>query len=625
MAKSGMPLSRIKIDMLSVYRTAKRRRGFITRMLICWVIGLLALSNDEAGSYDERFALRGDQKTNQEIVLIQIDQQDVIKIDPLLKNIRQFGAIPLVDMASPSDSLFWDRTLWRQLLERLLHAGVEKIAVSLFFEHVSGTEVMAIAEKQIFFHPKVIWSSRLNMFDRVDDSSFSLPNQSNVGTNELRRDDDNVYRKVPQPKPQLSHLIEKLTGKKFPTNTQNQFINFRGKPSLFRSYNLSTVMDPSFPAAILSGKYILIGSKRAGDLQFITPLGMMSKTEIFANMTDNLLENRWITRLPFFFYASILLGLTLLAAFVITQYPHSVALFVYLWIGTLTTALSTWSFDSFSIWFPVGSPLVILGSVWLIFVGHQATKIERKHFKLQQEQRALRELEQLKNNFVSLISHDLKTPLAKIEAITQRLRHDPQLQTYSQDFSSLQESNEELNRYLQSVLKVLRIESRDMKLNPQPVDINELVENAYRQILPLAQTKNIEIQLHLEPLFLVEIDATLIQEVLLNLLDNAVKYTPQGKLITVKSTETKNQVEIQVIDQGEGISQEEIDLVWQKFVRGKNQDMKTKGSGLGLYLVKYFVELHGGSVSMTSQIGQGTTIRFTLPFQLDSETNQNQA
>ena len=619
-----MPFFHHRIDFLSIYRTLKRRRGFITRMLICWIIGLLALSNDESGSYDERFALRGDQKVNQQIVVIQIDQQDVIKIDPLLKNIRQFGAIPLMDMTSPSDSLFWDRTLWRQLLERLISSGAEKIAVSLFFEHVPSAEVMAIAEKQVFYHPKVVWSSRLNMFDRIDDSSFSLPNQSNVGTNELRRDDDNVYRKVPQPKPQLSHLIEKLVGKKFPNNTQNQFINFRGKPSLFRSYNLSTILDPSFPLHSLSGKYILIGSKRASDVQFITPLGMMSKTEIFANIADNLLENRWIIRLPFIFYAAILFGLTLLAAFTITQYPHSVALFVYLWIGTLTTALSTWSFDSFSIWFPVGSPLVILGSVWLIFIGHQATKIERKHFKLQQEQRALRELEQLKNNFVSLISHDLKTPLAKIEAITQRLKQDPQLQSYESDFSSLQESNEELNRYLQSVLKVLRIESRDMKLNPQPVDLNELIENAHRQILPLAKTKNIEILLELEPLFLVEIDATLIQEVLLNLLDNAVKYTPPNKLITVKSLETDNNVEVQVIDQGEGISQEEIDLVWQKFVRGKNQDLKTKGSGLGLYLVKYFVEMHGGTVSMTSQIGQGTTIRFTLPFQLDSETNQNQ-
>ncbi|MFN7903683.1 MAG: ATP-binding protein [Pseudobdellovibrionaceae bacterium] len=582
------------------------------------------LSNDESGSYDRRFELRGDQKANQQIVLIQIDQQDTIRIDPLLKNIRQYGAIPLLDIASQSDSIFWDRHLWKILLDRLIRAEVSKVAVSLFFEHASSTETLTNQEKQIFLNPKIIWSSRLNMFDRVDDSSFSLPNHSNVGTNELRKDDDNIYRRVPQPKPQISHLIEKFTGQGFPQGTQNQFINFRGKTSLFRSYNLSTVMDPHFPIETLKGKYILIGPKRASDSQFMTPLGMMSKTEIFAHMTDNLLEDRWIARLPFVFYALALLGLIVLAASVITQYPHSVTFFVYLWIGTLTTALSTWAFDSFSIWFPVGSPLISLGSVWLIFIGHQATKIEKKHFKLQQEQQALRELEQLKNNFVSLISHDLKTPLAKIEAITQRLKQDTRLKDYEKDFLSLQESNEELNRYLQSVLKVLRVESRDMKLNPQPVDLNELIEKVFHQIQPLAQTKNIEIVLKLEPLFLVEIDATLIQEVLLNLLDNAVKYTPPDRKILVKSFENEGDVEVQVIDQGEGISQEEADLVWQKFVRGKNQDLKTKGSGLGLYLVKYFVELHGGTVHMQSMIGQGTTVRFTLPFELDSDSNQPQ-
>lgn len=613
----------VHFDRLSLYRNLKKRRGFITRTFVCWVIGLLALSNDEAGSYDRRFELRGDQKTNQSIVLIQIDQQDMIRIDPLLKNIKQFGAIPLLDVTSQSDSLFWDRQLWRSLIARLLEADVKKIAVSLFFEKTTTRETLTPLDRQIFFNPKVVWSSRLNMFDRIDDSSFSLPNQSNVGTNELRKDDDGIYRRVPQPKPQLLHLLEKLTDRNFPHNPQNQFINFRGRASLFRSYNLSTIMDPSFPMASLKGKYILIGSKRNYDNQVQTPLGLMSKVEVFAHISDNLLENRWITRLPFAFYAFLLLVLTIFAAFAITQYPHSVTFFVYLWIGTLTIALSAWSFDSYSVWFPVGSPVATLGAVWLIFIGHQAAKIERKHFKLQQEQRALRELEQLKNNFVSLISHDLKTPLAKIEGITQRLKQDPDLKKFTPDFSSLQESTEELNKYLQSVLKVLRIESHEMKLNPQPTDLNELIEKAYKQILPLAKTKNIEIHLDLTPLFLVDMDATLIQEVLLNLLDNAVKYTPSSRSILVKSFDTESHVEVQVIDQGEGISEEEISLVWQKFVRGKNQDLKTKGSGLGLYLVKYFIELHGGTVEMKSQIGQGTTIRFTLPFQQDSETNQN--
>jgi signal transduction histidine kinase len=260
-----------------------------------------------------------------------------------------------------------------------------------------------------------------------------------------------------------------------------------------------------------------------------------------------------------------------------------------------------------------------LAATWIIFIGYQASRIERKNYQLQQEQKYLQELEQLKNNFVSLISHDLKTPIAKIQAIVDRLLMQNTEGELNLDLRSLRLSSEELNRYIQSILKVLRVESRDFKVNKEVADINETIEEALQQLAPLAREKSIRIQSELEPMFSLEYDPVLIKEVLINIVENAIKYTPDGGSIHLVSKETDDAVFVSVTDTGDGIKPEDLDKVWGKFTRGSDQDLKTKGSGLGLYLVKYFIELHGGRVTLESQWGQGTTVSFRLPLQEDAE------
>jgi len=147
-----------------------------------------------------------------------------------------------------------------------------------------------------------------------------------------------------------------------------------------------------------------------------------------------------------------------------------------------------------------------------------------------------------------------------------------------------------------------------------------VIEAALRQLRPLAAEKNILLTTQLEPMFSVEFDITLMKEVVINLVENAIKYSSLGQNILVKSWEDNNYVHVSVRDNGPGISPSEIESVWQKFTRGKDQDLKTKGSGLGLYLVKYFVELHGGQILMESQLGSGTTVSFTLPVTDDTKS-----
>jgi two-component system phosphate regulon sensor histidine kinase PhoR len=130
---------------------------------------------------------------------------------------------------------------------------------------------------------------------------------------------------------------------------------------------------------------------------------------------------------------------------------------------------------------------------------------------------------------------------------------------------------------------------------------------------PLAQNKSQTLNTNLEPMFSVELDSVLIQEVILNLVENAIKYTPEGGEITVSSKEIDDKVIFSVRDNGPGVSSEDKKKIFSKFYRVNANEAKQKGSGIGLYLVKYFIELHGGRVFVESELGCGAKIGFTLP------------
>ncbi|MFS4460377.1 ATP-binding protein [Bdellovibrio sp. HCB2-146] len=591
------------------------RRGFWLRCFLCWLIGCLALSVDEINSYDQRFQLRGDQKTSSQIVLITMHQADFTNIyEPLTGGFDNMNEVTDI-----TDSFFWDKRIWVELLSKIMKQNPQSVGVTLYFGDNIGTPRLSYDEARLFLDPRIVWASTTNNFERVLLPAFANREHSNIGSNEVRRDEDGVVRRVFPQRADMPHMIERITGKSYPTTLAGLPINYRGSSRVFAQYTLSEILYDELPANVFENKIVLIGAETSSGPVYMTPVGTLSRTEILAHVLDTVLGNKWIKRLSFWWYAAGLLLLMFFAVFLITNYPQSVALFSIVWVGTLFAALSAWVFDTFYFWSPAFTPFVLLAATWTIFIGYQATKIERQNFQLQQEQQYLSELEQLKNNFVSLISHDLKTPIAKIQAIVNRLQTqhtDPEL---TQDLKSLGTFSDELNRYIQSILKVLRVESRDFKINKEVADINEIIEAALQQLRPLAREKAIKIETQLEPMFSLEFDSTLIKEVVINLVENAIKYTPSQGHIEVVSYETDEHVHVLVKDTGEGIKPEDMDKVWGKFTRGSDQDLRTKGSGLGLYLVKYFIELHGGKVKMESQLGQGTTVSFTLPVEAEED------
>jgi two-component system phosphate regulon sensor histidine kinase PhoR len=605
------------------FRRFSRRRGFMWRGLLAWGIGCAMFFSDELGSFDTRLQVRGNQKVSDEIVLLTISRNEVRGAfsDYTLGPLGFKGIGSLHEIGDVTDSFYWDAPVWTDLLKKILSGEPKSVGVTLFFADSIPTKKMNAGDRDLFLDPRIFWAGLTVPNEQTQFPIFANEDHSNVGSIEILRDQDGIIRRFSQMSGEqnsdIPSLAQRLAGRG-PSKNALPFINYRGDSSVFIDYTLGEVLNGTIPPAAFKDKIVLIGSERSEESQYLTPLGGSSRQALLAQMTNHMLEHRSIHRVATFWYLSFLFGLMLLTMFVLTQYPQTVAFVLAFLLATSWCALSIWVFDSFYFWLPITSALGTMISCYVIFLGYQANKIEREHFSLRQEQKYLQQLEQLKNNFVSLISHDLKTPIAKIQAILDRMILKNLSEEFQGDLKTLRQSNDELSRYIQSILRVLRVESRDFRLNVEVAEINDIIADAIKQLEPLAKEKRIEIVSELEPMFSSEFDQTLIREVLVNLIENAIKYSPEEGRVSLRSFERDDgSTQVEVSDTGEGIPQDEIPHIWGKFVRGKDQDMKTKGTGLGLYLVKFFIELHGGQVWIESTLGVGTKACFTLPVEYE--------
>jgi len=230
-----------------------------------------------------------------------------------------------------------------------------------------------------------------------------------------------------------------------------------------------------------------------------------------------------------------------------------------------------------------------------------------------------KEISQMKNEFVSHVSHELKTPLASITAYSEMLL-DGEAQdsrTREEFYSVIQSQAERLNRLIEDILNISRIESGLVKVEKEPVSLTILIEEQLQMIRSYAEEKDIEV-IGQKPIVFdqVYVDKDMIRQVVVNLLGNAVKYTRRGGSIRIESEvdEIAGTVRVSIADTGVGIRQENIEHVFDKFYRVKENEKQAKGTGLGLNLVKQIIEkVHDGRVFVTSQVGVGSTFGFELP------------
>lgn len=585
-----------------------RRQNLVWRILFSWLIGIFLLASDEVGSLDTRFTLRGQHSIPEQVVVITLHPDDLVSDFEFRDN--TWASIK--ELSEVTDSFYWDPDLWVKFLTKVLKHNPQKIGVLLQFGEVLGPLNLPTKQMNILRDPKIVWSTASLLGPGKSLLSNGLGD--NLASQELLRDDDGVIRRFPIQQSSVRNMIFSVSNYSEYDLQPGSFINYTTKPEKFVSYSFSDIMNDQVSAEQLKNKIILISSTTNSQTQYLTPFGASDRARIFAQMVSNIMNKQLIYRTPLWSGVIYFLFLVLASLFVLRQYPTRVAMVVLIFLSIMALVMSAFVFDNFSILIPGASALGQIAVTWMIFIGAQANRNEQKAWRLQQEQKYLQEVEQLKSNFVSLFSHDLKTPIAKIQSIVDRLLLQSKDSELLKELTSLRSYSEELNRYIQSILKISRIESRDFKIQKEATDINELIEEVVHFLAPLAEEKQIELTFESTPLFAMEIDPSLIREVILNLAENAIKYSLSGGQVKITTEETDDGIWVLVSDNGIGIEQDELLSVWQKFVRGKDQDLKTKGTGLGLYLVKYFVELHNGKISLTSQKNQGTTVKFFLPF-----------
>jgi PAS domain S-box-containing protein len=224
--------------------------------------------------------------------------------------------------------------------------------------------------------------------------------------------------------------------------------------------------------------------------------------------------------------------------------------------------------------------------------------------------------EKIQSEFISIVSHQLRTPLSSINTYAQMLNqgYAGKATNKQKEFISIIENSaKRMNELIHTMLNVTRVEAGNINVNILPVYVDILLEEAIDELTPQAKAKKIKITLISTKGLEVETDGVLLREVLSNLLSNAIRYTPANGGITVR-VKVKDRIIFSVADNGYGIPLRSQKHVFTKFFRANNAVKNdVSGTGIGLYLVKQIADRLDGDIWFNSKVGQGSTFYFSLP------------
>jgi signal transduction histidine kinase len=237
----------------------------------------------------------------------------------------------------------------------------------------------------------------------------------------------------------------------------------------------------------------------------------------------------------------------------------------------------------------------------------------QRQLALQNEQ--LLEADRVKDEFVALISHDLRTPLTSIMGYLELTLDDGNLTEEQRGYLDIVDRNaDRLLRLVNDLLFVARLEAGQLDLNPGELDLGAVVRQSVREAEPRAAAGGIELTCEASYVPAVQADRGRMFQLMDNLVSNAIKFTPAGGDVRVSLTPVNGVVRLEVRDTGIGIGSAEQRRLFERFFRAATaSDRQIPGTGLGLYIARAIVEAHGGSISVRSELGEGTSFRVELP------------
>ncbi|MEA9354867.1 CHASE2 domain-containing protein [Bacteriovorax sp. PP10] len=379
----------------------------------------------------------------------------------------------------------------------------------------------------------------------------------------------------------------------------------------YKTIPFHRVLVGNYNPEIFKDKIVLIGPNyiSRSDNFYLTPFNLEEykapKLIVHASIIDAFIQNKTIKMLPRAVSNIMAFIVAIILSILISKLKPKDGLIITLLVLASILLISYLLFVFMGLWLYTAHLVVTVFVVYYIWIPFRAIGEYQRRYAIQEETKLLKQVEKLKQNFLSLMSHDLKTPVAKIAGVADNLytqnSGNPDIREKSQ---LIIDSTKELNKFISSILDLTKIESSNFGLNKISKDINSIIENVIKDLNFSANQKQVQIKKELAPLYPIEIDVTLITRVISNLVENAIKYSGPTSVVQVNTWDDEKWVYIEIKDNGVGIPAEELSNIFEKFYRIKNDaNHSIKGTGLGLYLVKYFVELHGGVISVDSIAG----------------------
>ncbi|WP_227521527.1 sensor histidine kinase [Bacillus alkalisoli] len=223
-------------------------------------------------------------------------------------------------------------------------------------------------------------------------------------------------------------------------------------------------------------------------------------------------------------------------------------------------------------------------------------------------------LKKERNEFLASISHELRTPLTYIKGYAEiAKRKDTKEEERIEYLSIIHEEAGKVHHLLEELFNLARLDQNMFTINKETTDLHLLLEGIFQKVMPVFLNKNIALELKCEKSWKVNIDPKRIEQVLVNLLDNALKYSESGTTTTVVVKKENKYIFIMITDQGTGIPNEDLPYIFNRFYRvEKSRSRLTGGVGLGLSIVKELVEAHHGDISVRSKLDEGTTFTIRL-------------